>query len=452
MITIVEPKEHIDKLWGKQRIRDGDTYRIMRYVLRVDHDSKVLLHNVITGQLVVLDQNEARVVTNMPLVYTTVMEQLVADHYLVPEDYDEHQQVVNMRNILRMLSDSQKSEAITRYTILPTTACNARCYYCFEQGVESYTMSEQIANDVVEYISNNCNKKPIHISWFGGEPTVASHRIDQICLGLREKGIQYKSDMTTNGYLFDEDMVNRSVKDWHVTLVMVCVDGTEENYNKTKAYVNATDNPYERVMQNIGMLLGQGVRVNLRMNIDLDNYRDFYELCSEAVHRFHESPLLQVYVHPIVGEHRNRDGAVNHGSEAWFSEKIVELNDAARSLSLYRGDGYLPSLLHGCMASSDSTITINAKGKLVKCPEQFADNQTIGDLLHGITNKQLADSWKEFSDYPRCVGCALFPACARMKNCSAKDRCNYQFEILRQVKSALCVRYDKWKHIVDLDE
>ena len=56
MRTIVEPKEFIAKLWGKQKINDTDTFRMMRYVIRDDYDGKVLLHNVVTGQLVVLDQ------------------------------------------------------------------------------------------------------------------------------------------------------------------------------------------------------------------------------------------------------------------------------------------------------------------------------------------------------------------------------------------------------------
>ena len=59
MITIAEPKERIDKLWGKQKIREGETYRMMRYVLRVDHEDKVLLHNAVTGRLAVLERGEA---------------------------------------------------------------------------------------------------------------------------------------------------------------------------------------------------------------------------------------------------------------------------------------------------------------------------------------------------------------------------------------------------------
>ncbi len=446
MITIAEPQEHIDRLWGKQKVREGDAYRLMRYVLRVDHEDKVLLHNVVTGRLVVLDREEAEALETLPAPYTPVMEQMVTEHYLVPKDYDERQQVVGLRSVLRKLKDSLGSKTITKYTILPTTACNARCYYCFEQGVKPLTMTEQTANDVVKFIAEHCGEeKKIRLSWFGGEPTVATHRIDQICKGLQEANIQYRSDMTTNGYLFDEEMVSRAVSIWRLEFVMICVDGTAENYNRTKAYVNAEGNPYERVMRNIGLLLDRGVHVNLRMNFDLENYRDFHELCEQVAGRFHKSPLLTLRVHPVNGEHKNHDGVLLHGSDAWFEEKIVELSDVARRASLLKDEKSLPYLRIGCQAASDSTVTISASGLLAKCPEQFGDDDAIGNLKRGITDMRAVQSWKEFGDYPVCVGCALFPWCAKLRNCAVKERCNFRTEIHRRMERILCRRFDGWQ-------
>ena len=77
MKTIVEPREYIDKLWGKQHIRDGITYRMMWYVLRTDYDGKVLLHNAVTGRLVLLEQNEVYSVEKLPNKYDPAVEQLI---------------------------------------------------------------------------------------------------------------------------------------------------------------------------------------------------------------------------------------------------------------------------------------------------------------------------------------------------------------------------------------
>ena len=428
MITIAEPKELIDKLWGKQKIREDDTYRLMRYVLRVDHEDKVLLHNVVTGRLVVLEREEAEALETLPAAYSPVMEQLVTEHYLVPESYDEHQQAVNLRSILHKfdVADVGKPISITRYTILPTTACNARCYYCYEHGIPAFTMTEQIADDTVKFIADHCGeKKNVSIRWFGGEPTVAAHRIDQICKGLQSKGVQYSSSITTNGYLFDEEMVSRAKTLWNLKDAMICVDGTEKNYNEIKSFVNAKDNPYQRVMRNIGLLLEQGVSVELRMNFDLGNYRDFQDILEEARKRFQDNKLLQVHVFPVKGKHPDKHGRIQHGSEAWFDGKIAELNDLAEKSGLFHRSKELPSLFFSsCSAGSPSSMVISPRGELSRCTSIFnEEDQIVGNIADGVADRNYWKSWTQFADPPKCRDCPFFPSCILIERCPGKGEC-----------------------------
>ena len=129
MTTIVKPRDMIYRTWGKQKVKEKATYRLMRYVLRVDHEDKVLLHNVVTGRLVVLEQEEAELLETLPAPYAPAMEQLVTEHYLVPQNFDEYRSVNQLRKILR---SRDTSDIINRYVVLPTTYCNARCFYCYE--------------------------------------------------------------------------------------------------------------------------------------------------------------------------------------------------------------------------------------------------------------------------------------------------------------------------------
>ena len=448
MRTIVEPKEYVDKLWGKQQIRDGVNYRMMRYVLRKDYDGSVLLHNVVTGQLVVLEQCEAEMLENLPQQYDAVMEQLVLYHYLVPEGYDEHQQVVNLRKILRSLEDAPSQE-ITNYTILPTTACNARCYYCFESGVHQITMTEQVADATVQFISDHCgSEKKISIRWFGGEPTVAASRIDRICNGLQNKGIHYTSTMTTNGYLFDEEMIKRAVSLWKLKEVMISVDGIEERYNSIKSYTNARDNPYQRVLRNVGLLLDQEVHVNLRMNFDLDNFEDFQELLKEVGKRFHKTQPLKVYAFPIIGEYP-RNGCIKHGSDTWFDDKIAELNDMAVEAGFFHRPKRLPSLFYTrCIAGEPSSLVVDANGMLTKCTRMFRDEEwVVGSVVNGINTSDMrvfCDSMNEFANPERCIDCTLFPDCVLLEKCPSKNRC-FRQEIFRWSESAIINVYNIWK-------
>lgn len=443
MRTIVEPKEHINKLWGKQRIRDGTTYRMMRYVLRVDHDGKVLLHNVVTGRLVVLEQDEAEVVDKLPLTYEPMMDQLVAEHYLVPEDYDEHQQVMHIRTILRKYEDA-RNKAITHYVILPTTACNARCYYCFEQGVEPVTMTEQIAEDVVRFITVHSENHEVSIQWFGGEPTIAAKRIDQICKGLRDNNVKFSSTMISNGYLFDEEMVLRAEVLWKLRHVQITVDGTEGNYNRIKAYVNCKDNPFQRVMRNVELLTAHKIAVGLRMNYDTNNYEDFDNLLAYVSLRFPHNEYLSVYSYPIIGEYKNADGKINHGTDEWFAHKTVELNDKSRSKGLLHRKNELPFLHYkNCAADDDAAITINALGKLVKCAEHFQEDQWVGSVKEGILNRELVQAWKVNARFWKCPDCTFYPRCVKLEKCGASEICRAQDRTKQFVQSVMD-RYDTW--------
>ena len=431
MKTIVEPKENINKLWGKQQINETDVYRLMRYVLKVEQDGKVLLHNVVTGQLIVAEQDEAEMLDKLPMTYSPVMEQLVTEHYLVPDNYDEHQQVKNLRTVLNRLDEAQRYPGITTYTILTTTACNARCYYCYEQGSKTVTMSEQTADDVVTFIKEHCGlEKKVFITWFGGEPTLASNRITQICKGLQQEGIQYQSKIVTNGYLFDEQMVAEAKELWKLDFAQICVDGTEKNYNYIKAFVGVKDNPYQRVMRNIQLLLNAGIKVKLRMNYDLGNYEDFKPLVEEIKERFHGNFLLLVSEHPIIGVYPDHDGKVLHGSDSWFEDSIIELNDIAINAGLVRIDDQLPCLNYRlCMAARDYAVTITPEGNLVRCPERFDASQVTGNIKQGITDQELILSWKRVADCEKCNECVLFPKCVTVANC---------------LTSSLCMNYKKW--------
>lgn len=429
MKTIVGPRESINRLWGKQRINETDVYRLMQYVIRVDHDGKVLLHNAVTGQLVELEQAEIELLNKQPMNYDSGMEQLVTGHYLVPDDYDEHDQVVKLRNILHKLFITQTagSQAITRYTILPTTACNARCYYCFENGVRFTTMSEQTADETVKFIAEHCGEeKKVSIRWFGGEPTVAANRIDQICKGLVEHGIRYSSSMTTNGYLMDEETIPKAKALWHLKDVMITVDGTERNYNEIKSYVSAKEeSPYQRVLRNVGLLLDHGIKVALRMNFDICNYQDFGDLLKEAAERYQGNKLLQVYAFPIKGEYPDKSGEVHHGSETWFEEKLVELNDMAAKAGLFSRQKELPSLFYDtCSAGSPSYMVITPEGKLGRCSGMFfLEDQIVGSVTDEMGNCDYCGPWTRFANPERCNECCFFPSCVLIEKCPGVDRC-----------------------------
>ena len=61
---------------------------------------------------------------------------------------------------------------------------------------------------------------------------------------------------------------------------------------------------------------------------------------------------------------------------------------------------------------------------------------TVGLIYDGITNLELAESWKILADYKKCRICELFPKCMKMENCPGGERCLFVAERLKEVDTA----------------
>lgn len=443
MVTIVQPQNNIEKLWGKQVIDFDETYRLMYYVLQAEVDDKRLLHNVVTGHLVVLNREEADIIDKLHISYSDTIRDLIANHFLVPETCDEHRQVADLRIVLSKLYDLYDTSGITKYTILPTTSCNARCYYCYEKGIVPVSMSDTVAQDVIRFIAEHSHGQEIRIRWFGGEPTLGVKRINQICDGLKKRKIHFTSNIISNGYLFDEEMIKLAKHCWNLTSVKISLDGTCKSYNDTKAFVNAQDNPYEIVMRNIGEFLNQGIRVSVYMNFDDHNYCEFYDLLIDMESRFQNSQLLSLRSHQIIKSDDDYDTDSGLEKEAWYQKKIFELNEFSRKKGFLKRDNKLPSLeYHWCEATSHHAITILPDGKLVSCPEQLGEDQCLGDLKTGVTNHDLASSWRHFGDYSKCHKCTFFPDCLKILRCASGSRCFIKTEKYNQYRKNMINCYN----------
>lgn len=419
MKTIVEPKAYIDKLWGKQRINETETYRLMHYVLQVDHDDKVLLHNVVTGQLAELDPEEVELLAKLPAVYTPGMEQLVMEHYLVPERFDEYKSVKQLRLICQR---RQTGDAVNHYIILPTTYCNARCFYCYESDYPHVQMTEETAGKLIEYIDQHRGGKDVSINWFGGEPLVGLQRIDQISQGLKDRGIPFTSSMISNGYLFNEEIAERSVELWKLQRIQITLDGTEETYNRVKAYVNARDNPFQRVLRNIDLLSSNKVHVNIRLNVDFYNQDNIRILVEELGKRYSGNRFVTVYLSMLFSDVGFEP--VSHSQDDMIAllRIIDEMTDRLKELKLaFDNMKYLDLTFSQCMADNPHSVMIQPDGSFCRCEhENIHDN--YGNIENGITEPQKLEKWKDTTEpSENCPRCAIYPACYHLRNCMNSD-------------------------------
>ena len=421
----------------------------MRYVVEAPDEKGLLLLHTVSGELVRLDAAEEAAWRTLPGECPEILAELYGRHFLVPEGFDEKKTVAQIRAVLRLTIPRKE---ITSFTVLPTTACNARCFYCYESDYPHHTMTEETAEATARFIAGSCgSKRKVKIQWFGGEPLVGKNRVSQICRILKDENIELTSQMTTNGYLFTPELVREARELWNLRSVQITLDGTEEIYNRTKAYVRADGSPFRRVLDNIGELLAAGVHVSVRMNLDRHNEKDLEMLVDELATRFAGKEGFGCYTHELFDRQGFEPIAHTEEDSAEITRRRIELDRRieAAGLTLASSRKSLPSLrFNFCMADSPKSFLINPLGELGKC-EHVPYDPPVGDVRSGVTDKKEHDKWLNSTFVDACAECELYPYCAHMEGCPTKDPCR---EEARQERLLHCRQLMAAEHEGDPDE
>ena len=431
MKVIIPTTPLMEQIVGPQKRAEGQRYRLMTYVVQQPVADGVLLYNTLTCSLVLLTPDEAADIT--------AQQELIDRWFLVPQDYDDRKACREIRQLTALFMPTE--EVITLYTILTTTGCNARCFYCFEKGTKSVSMTAETASKVVHYILAHRGDEEVSLKWFGGEPLVNAKVIDQICTELREQGVPFRSIITSNGYLFDADKVQRAKDLWQLRRVQITLDGTEQTYNRVKAYVHQGVNAFERVLQNIGMLIATGIRVNIRLNVDKYNIKEMATLVELLHQRFGTNEHLTVYSHVVYGERSPEDNAELFAQRMQLEQQIAQCG--------YKRKQGLPKAIqtHYCGADDDRSVLITPDGHLGKC-NHYIDCEFFGHIDSGERDEAILRKFKERRpDIEACATCPYYPQCILLTMCEIDVGCTpeYQQERLHDIKESVKYEYERYK-------
>lgn len=205
-------------------------------------------------------------------------------------------QAEELQKIRKEIVDAE--HGITAVTIAPTMSCNARCYYCFEKGAKWRFMTEETADATADFLINGCTEKELYIAWFGGESLMAAGTITRINNRLISAGIKVESTVTTNGILINQQMIE-NFKKWNVTRVQITIDGIGDEYNKVKNYTLTIDDPFERIMNNIELVINANISLHLRVNYRSNTYEQVSKTMKYLHDRFGNYDNLYLYGVPL---------------------------------------------------------------------------------------------------------------------------------------------------------
>ena len=430
MQIIIPTASTFEQIVGLQKRDDSQCYRLMTYVVQQPVDDGLLLYNTLTCSLVLLTSDEAADIT--------AQRELIDRWFLVPQGHDDRKLCRQVRQMAALLKPAAK--AITGYTILTTTGCNARCFYCYEKGTKPVTMTAETASRVVRYIVAHRGDEKVKIGWFGGEPLVNAKVIDQICTELNGQGVPFRSMMISNGYLFDANKIQRAKDLWQLQKVQITLDGTAHIYNQVKDYVYRGVNAFERVLENIGLLTAAGIRVVIRLNVDKHNIDEMAELVELLHQRFGVNENLSVYSHELYGERSPEDNATLFAQRMLLEQQIAKCG--------YGGRKRLQKdfKLNHCMADSDESVVIVPDGHLGKC-EHYIDSDFFGHIDREERDKAILRKFKERrADSESCATCPFYPQCYRLVMCADDFGCTpeSQQEHLHNTMASMKYEYERY--------
>ena len=417
MITEIVPMASLyEKLLGHQKVNDSIKYRLLKFLLFKPVNKGVLVYNLLTKQMILITNQLYDYITDNKIVYSAALNELIQYWFVVPANFDEFKCFKQLKDFYKSIDNE---EYINTFTILPTTKCNARCFYCFENNKKRADMSEQVAIDTAKYIKMESKGKGVLIKWFGGEPLCNTKAINIISNYLSDNNIIFKSNIITNAYLFNSENVELAKNIWNVKKAQITLDGTEKLYNSIKSYIYPSiDSPFKTVIDNINLLSKNGIEVIIRLNFDNYNKSDLYDLIDYLKVNLDTDTNISVYAKLLF----DTTGPLQMNRSNDEREKIFEEFGKFEKYIIDNGLFHFQKIgnkikYEHCSSESSHAVTILPTGDLGLC-EFNIDSEMYGNIYDGVTNIELA---KEYSIHqPKindCDNCPIYPICSRLKKC-----------------------------------
>lgn len=384
---------------------------IFNYIYKRSKNNWVI-YNTFSGSIILIDEKLKKKFDNLEdgkiQNDDDDINNLINQGILVDNNHDEKKLVDASRT--RRAFD-EKSAYLR---ILTTTACNARCPYCYEKGFKTQTMNDETADAVIKYILNLPKMDKFYIHWFGGEPLVNTKVIDKIMESIYDKlkanGTQVYVYFTSNGSMLDEEMCQKARKLWHASHFQITIDDIGKKYDDIKNYVNKKYN-YNKVIKNIKYLLKEKIKVILRINYypnEVDKVKNTIDVLSKDFGEACKNGLLVFDPAPIFDSNSN---------SCSNCEKVYNMSEPAQYLIekgfLSEEDAINLKFKGGqCYACHQGSFVVAPNGDLYKCTVTMKDkNATVGNIFDGVDRNNYYFKWVNPVLPEKCNKCVFLPLC-----------------------------------------
>lgn len=389
-----------------QIYQDNKQWVLSKYCEVLRYGDYYCIYNSLVGSLVLLTELEYN-----NLLSPDQQNFFVKYWFIVPSGTDMVSIATSVKS--KLVNPNAKKGKTNTFIIVTSTACNARCWYCFECGIASKTMKIETAEDVVNFMLTHSNDGPIRIKWFGGEPLINQKVMDLICTRLKEHNREYTSSTISNGSFFNDESIEKCKTLWNLKSVQITLDGVGEKYNNVKNYINPEGDPFTTVINNIKKLGESGIRVQIRVNWSVNNYNDICELIEYYDKNIKGTKNVTMYLAPLTQEFSTHD---EEFSKQWLDVFLKLREQYPKYVNFF---GSLTNHLHlsktRCQVDGNAALIL-PDGKLSICDQHLHDS--MGDIYSDNYDFDKIHAYAERNvDADVCYDCKIYPKCNRLKCC-----------------------------------
>ena len=393
---------------------------ISNYIVtkQIDDNGYLIYHTLFTSLLILTKEAYQQVFLNHDFSDTSMVGELKKMGFL----QDSQQTELDIIKKIREEDSKKKAQTVT---IFSTNDCNARCYYCFEEGIVRSRMSFKTATQIVHFIKSFFSEPRLQIHWFGGEPLMAMDIIEYITKGLKNNGFVLSAHITTNGSLITHEIIDFFKTNYESISFQITIDDVGDKYARIKRYTNIDDEKaFELIIENCKKVIRANLFLAIRINFLPQKFEYaksvYLQLCS--IFNGMNLSNLRIYLSPITLS--EECSACNE--TILSAETFVELakfhynnhvNDfsALNRKSILMQSFYLKPKPSSCGATRSKQVVITADGNLYKC-HRFVrypgTKYVIGNIWDGINYD--STHYREFMDInidDECKSCRVLPIC-----------------------------------------
>lgn len=314
-----------------------------------------------------------------------------------------------------------------------TTACNIGCTYCYEEGTQSFTMSERVVEGVLRWMEQRIVRdgiREIYPGLFGGEPLLYPRLLFALMDGFHALSQRYdvKGEFysSSNGVLLTPQLAEQLAQRG-LTQLQISLDGTEDVHNERR--IGKKGQPsFQESLRGIKIAVEHIRNVTVKVNFDRHNRASIGALFDFLIN---EGLQKRVDVKLEAIAYQMPDSRVHHDPAYVIPPESVEMADAYLELMLEAKQHGLKvtqdtSHTTPCMFSSHHGVIIGPRGNIYKCISLVGRSEfKIGTVFDDAyddeeygrqmdTTKRLAQCYEEACPYiPVCAGGCAYESVVR---------------------------------------